>query len=680
MENTTGISRRGFLGAAAGTIGAAALVSVAGTGVALADEAATYTPGTYEASAYGIGKVTVTVTFDETSITAIEIDASNETESIGQAAAPTIEEQVLEDQSADIDGVSGATLTSTAVRTAVEDCIAQASGTASEEEAEEVDASELVAQYDGGTATTLDWLGTAPEISDDEIVETLTTDLLIVGAGNAGSIAGAYASDLGMDFILAEKGDSNGTTRHWFNAVGTEPFTSQGYYHDMARMHGEWARYSSGTCDHDLINMWADESNDMFEYVDKHMTANGGVVVADEFEMDGMGATEFYTPCGEHHYTAADGYDSAPDRNDLFESVMNDNGYEISYGYDLAKLVTSDEGAVTGAIFSTADGYVQVNANKAVLLATGGYSANPAMLSALSPITVASVVANGYNGNNTGMGIKAALWAGAVKDITSATMIFDRGIVDNDVVSGYTEESIADGNPIFPSSGQWNPGSQPFLKVNKHGKRFTLESADYDYLPHAAAQQPGGVYAIVFDSNFGDDVQRFGTLGCSAGTRNGVLSYLNDDGTYDLDSYFATYLEDGRLKQCDTLEELAEAMGFEGDDADNFLATCERYNELYDLQEDEDFGKEAYRLSELRNPPYYAAWVGGTLLTTIDGIRINADCQALGADFEPIEGLYCAGDCSGSLFSGNYPDQFHGIACGRAMTEALHVVKLVAEM
>ena len=71
--------------------------------------------------------------------------------------------------------------------------------------------------------------------------------------------------------------------------------------------------------------------------------------------------------------------------------------------------------------------------------------------------------------------------------------------------------------------------------------------------------------------------------------------------------------------------------------------------------------------------------VGSPLLrypstTTIDVYKR----QALNTDFEPIEGLYCAGDCSGSLFSGNYPDQMHGVACGRTMTEALHVVKLVA--
>lgn len=539
----------------------------------------------------------------------------------------------------------------------------------------------VVATDNGSSAITVDWLGSAPEIAESDIAETKDTDLLIVGAGNGGMIAGAYASDQKMDFILCEKGSEVGATRHWFNAVDTKPFTDQGYRTDRARLHGEWARYSSGTCDQDLINMWMNESNAMFEYVDQYMSAAGAKVIADEFEMPGgMGATPFYTPCGEHHYGNAEGgRDGIPERNKLFEQIMNDNGYQIAYKHELAKLVTDETGKVTGAIFKTDNGYTQINAKKGVLLTTGGYSANPAMLSALSPITTASVTALGYNQNNDGMGIKAALWAGAVKDITSATMIFDRGLVAPGTTAGYTQESIEAGKPQFPSNGQFNPGTQPFLKVNLKGKRFALESADYDYLPHAAAQQPGGVYISVWDGNFGEDVQRFHTLGCSAGTRMGVQRVKREDGTYDLEKYFEKELADGRLQMADTLEGLADKLGFDDDAKKNFLATCERYNELFDAQEDVDFGKEAYRLSELRTPPFFGATLGGTLLTTIDGIRINADCQALNTSFEPIEGLYAAGDCSGSLFSGNYPDQMHGVACGRTMTEALHVVKLLTE-
>ena len=472
-----------------------------------------------------------------------------------------------------------------------------------------------------------------------------------------------------------------GATRHWFAALDTPPFADREPV-DRQRLMGEIIRYSSGNCDQRLIKMWMDESGEMFAFVDGIMSASGAVVIADENDMPGgMGGTSFYTPPFEHHYGNKDGgRDGIEERNVLFEKHINEAGYEVSYGHLLAKLVREEGGRVTGAIFETDNGYVQVNAKKGVMLATGGYAANPAMVEALSPVTAKSVTALGYNQNNKGMGIKAAMWAGAAKDLTSATMIFDRGLVAPGTPAGYTPESIEAGDPQFPGNGQFNPGTQPFLKVNMAGERFANESADYDYLPHAAAQQPNGTYISVWDGNFGEDVQRFHTLGCSAGTRMGVLAFKKEDGSYDLDAYFEKELADGRLQKADTLDELADKLGFDADAKKTFLATCERYNELFDAQEDTDFFKEAYRLSELRTPPFFGATLGGTLLTTIDGIRINHDCQALDTQGHVIEGLFAAGDCSGSVFSGNYPDQLHGFACGRTMTEALHVVKLVSAM
>lgn len=524
-----------------------------------------------------------------------------------------------------------------------------------------------------------DWLGTAPDIAEGDIAATKDCDLLIVGAGNGGMAAAAYAADAGVDFILCEKGETVGATRHWFAALGTRPFKELGVEVDRQRLMGEIVRYSQGNCDQRLIRMWMDESNDMFEFVDGIMSASGAVVIADEFDMPGgMGGTPYYTLPGEHHYGDANGGRDIEERNVLFEKHINEAGHEIAYGHELAKLVREEGGRVTGAIFSTPEGYVQVNAAKGVLLTTGGYAANPAMLTALSPVTTQSVTALGYNQNNTGGGIKAALWAGAAKDLTSATMIFDRGLVAPGTKAGYTEESVEAGEPQFPGNGQFNPGTQPFLKVNMNGERFANESADYDYLPHAAAQLPGGTYVSVWDGNFGEDVQRFHTLGCSAMTRNMVQMFKGEDGSYDLDKFFEKELGDGRLQKADTLEELADKLGFAAEAKENFLVACERYNELFDAQEDPDFGKEAYRLSALRTPPFFGATLGGTLLTTIDGIRINHECQALDAEGNPIEGLYAAGDCSGSVFSGCYPDQLHGFACGRTMTEAIHVVKSLA--
>ena len=125
------------------------------------------------------------------------------------------------------------------------------------------------------------------------------------------------------------------------------------------------------------------------------------------------------------------------------------------------------------------------------------------------------------------------------------------------------------------------------------------------------------------------------------------------------------------------MDELADKLGFTGQAKENFLAECDRYNELFDAQEDPDFGKEAIvspscaRLRSTARPGRHAT-------DHHRRIRINKDCQAIDTEGNPIEGLYAAGDCSGSVFSGCYPDQLHGFACGRTMTEALHVVKQMA--
>ena len=88
-------------------------------------------------------------------------------------------------------------------------------------------------------------------------------------------------------------------------------------------------------------------------------------------------------------------------------------------------------------------------------------------------------------------------------------------------------------------------------------------------------------------------------------------------------------VEAGLIQKADTLEELADKLGFAGEAKETFLNTCARYNELYDMQEDVDFGKPAYRLSSLRNPPYYGLWLGGSLLCTMDSLWINEDMQVL---------------------------------------------------
>ncbi len=130
--------------------------------------------------------------------------------------------------------------------------------------------------------------------------------------------------------------------------------------------------------------------------------------------------------------------------------------------------------------------------------------------------------------------------------------------------------------------------------------------------------------------------------------------------------FMPMYRDQGIVVRADTIEELAEKLGLP---VENFKKTVERYNELYDKQEDEDFGKEAYRLSELRTAPFEGVRMsGGYFICTMDGIRINTDINAVDENGEAIEGLYVAGDCSGGYFDASYPNLLAGAAAGRSVT------------
>lgn len=522
------------------------------------------------------------------------------------------------------------------------------------------------------------WLGEAPEIDPAQITETKDTELLIVGAGNGGMAAAATAADLGLDFIVAEKGSAPCATRNWYGAINIPECAEAGKTVDTLRLNNEIRRSYTGKNDMRVVKVWIDESAEMHSWVSKIMADYGFAVNFDPEQGEGRGGVgqDMYVPPEQVNYVAREDCPAEYKelkRNELFEDYINKKGYEVTYNYDLAKLVTDDSGAVIGAIFATGKGnYAQVNA-KNTIIATGGYAANADMLDALNPILSRCLTASDWWPNNTGMGIKASMWIGAMKDPESMGMVFDRGAVTPGTKAGWTEESIAAGNPVLPSSGQFNPGSQPFLKMNTHGERFFNESANYDWAPYAAAAQPGGVYLEVWDANFSTDISRFHCLGCASLT-NLMVNTLGKG----MDGFLQEWIDKGIVIKADTLEELADGLKLEGEYKQNFLATIERYNELYDKQEDVDFGKEPYLLSEMRTPPFYGVTLGGTLLSTGDGLRITPDMEVINTDGEVIPGLYAAGDCSGSVFADGYYNLTHGMACGRTLTFARHAVRHIA--
>ena len=669
------ISRKGFLkiaaaaamsGVTAGALAACNAASSSSAAPAASGAAGTYIPGTYEGTAEGISStVKVTMTFSDSAVTDVVVDTSGETASYGAAAAEELKNQLLNAGSDEIDGVSGSTITSDAVKKAAKSCFAQAKGEAA------------VTSVQLPTGDETDWLGKEPDIDEAAITETVDTDILIVGAGNGGIFAAAYAAANGLNFRIIEQNGNVQDTRHWYGAIDSAAAKEAGEKPaDRAKLLSEISRYASGKCDQRVVKTWINESAAMHDFMRSILEDKYGWTC--DFTSGAEAAwpaenaehnTDYLFPVQEHNYMASESASGKP-RNELLLDYIRELGYDVDFKTSLAKLEKDSTGRITGIIAQSTedDHFIRYNANKGVLLACGGFPGNPYMMEQLDPLGTSVTTACSYSPADKGYGIRAAVWAGANLDKEAAPMLFDRGIVAPGVDGGYVASDSAFGGKAFPGPiRQYNPGTQPFLKVNRNGERFANESSPYNDIVYAAAHQPGRVYAQICDANILEDAKRFHTIGCSAQTRNGGEKYIQ--GKMD------EAIEAGALFKCDTLDELADKMGFTGAAKDTFLATVERYNELYDKQNDEDFGKPAYRLSAIRTAPFYGCWLGASLLTTEQGIAINDKGQALDNDNKPMPGLYVTGDMSGSFFANNYPCLMAGVAMGRTLTYAIKAIK-----
>ena len=336
------ISRKGFLKIAAAaamsgvTAGALAACNAASGSASASTSGAAgqYIPGTYEGTAEGISStVKVTMTFSDSAVTDVVVDTSGETASFGAAAADELREQLLAAGSAEIDGVSGSTITSDAVMKAAKSCYAQAKGEA------------VVSSVQLPTGDANDWLGTEPDIDETAITETVDTDILIVGAGNGGMFAAAYAAANGLNFRVIEQNANVQDTRHWYGAVDSaaakeagEPAT------DKAKLLSEISRYASGKCDQRVVKTWINESAAMHDFMRSILEDKYGWVC--DFTSGSEAAwpaenaehnTDYLYPVQEHNYMASESASGTP-RNELLLQYIQELGYDVDFKTSLAKL------------------------------------------------------------------------------------------------------------------------------------------------------------------------------------------------------------------------------------------------------------------------------------------------------------------------------------------------------
>lgn len=500
--------------------------------------------------------------------------------------------------------------------------------------------------------------------SIEKFQNTMDTDVLVIGAGNGGLFAACSAAEKGAKVIVLERNDKIGTGRQWIGALNSTVQKQSGIELNKFEVIEKACKYASHRVDQKLIKLWADKSGTMIDWLDVIAKKQGAYVIL-ETDM-GNNDESFYKTFPIQHTVQND--EKALQVTDILKTYADSLGVQTLFETPMLQLVRENNGKVSGAVAKSGEKFIKINAFKGVILATGGYSANINMLKELNPLAYNSCTATASHDDNLGDGIKAALLIGAAKDYVPTAMIFDRG--------GCPPNASTGGD--LKQGMMTHIGSQPFLKVNKRGERFVNESIPYDFMVHAATLEPESTYSMIWDAEWKEHTRKFHTIGCSRmqySISGSKLMLFDEDAVEKF--HQEKLIPKGIVVEDNTLEGLAKKLGVP---AENLVATVKRYNELCNKGMDEDFGKEAYRMISLNKPPFGAATLGGLLLCTLDGLRINTNLQVLDTELNPIEGLYAVGNDSGGFFCNNYPEFLIGIAVGRTDTFGYLAGQIVASL
>lgn len=671
------ISRKGFLKVAAaaamsGVTASALAACKAGSSSSTAASTgeAIYTPGTYTGTATGIGEVKVTMTFSETAITDVVIDASNETESIGGVAAPTLKDALMAAQSTEIDNISGATITTNAVKKAAASCIEQAMG---------------VHTAGGDTAASSsdeDWLGTEPEIDESKVAKTVDVDVAVVGCGIAGVAACRSVAEDGGLVAAFEKADGPQCRSGEYAVIngkvqakwGRDTWTRE-QIDDIIDSHMVESTYR---CKRSIMSKWAHNIGDAFDWwveanPDLYYAETTRSAIPDE-SADNFIIPIFY-PLPEHYDWKQERFpcyptsvEFKPDQHVTVEANMQkaiDTGnVQTFYGCFVEKLIM-DNGRCVGlyARDAATGEYIKCNASKGVILSTGDYSQNTKMLKHFCPEVIENNIQCLFtnvdvegNFTNQGDGIQLGMWAGAQVQQSHAPMIHHMG-----------------GGADLAGVGVM--GNAGFLNLDLNGKRFMNEDLPGQQLENQIELQKNRESWQIFDSNWPEQLPYMPAAHGGAcyyedyasedeGPKNNT-TYRNYKSPYQLEAAVA----DGRAVKADTLEELVAKI-YPDDTAaqQTALDSIQRYNELAKAGYDEDFHKPASRMWAVENGPFYAdKFTTALLLVCIGGLESDEDCHTFDADRNVIPGLYVAGNIQGNRFATEYPIGLKGVSHSMAM-------------
>ena len=513
------------------------------------------------------GDVVVEVTADATTIYDVQVVEQNETVGIGSIAVEQLPGAIVAANSIAVDGITSATVTSDAIKTAVEQALVSAG----------IDPEPFKVKPEA--------------VAVERTPETLTCDVLVVGAGGAGLTAAVRAKQEGATVLVLEKmpmvGGNSVKASGGMNCAGTKFQEAAGITDSGVREFVEDTMNGGHYLnDLGLVATMAMNSSDAVDWLDSigaplpKVAATGGTV---------------------HKYLHSP-EDGSPVGRYLVEKLSQEaerQGIEILLNTKATEILTAD-GAAVGVKAESPEHDYTINA-KAVILATGGFGANFDLMCSFNPGLKNAVTTNTPAATGDGILMAEAIGAATV-----------------DMEQIQLHPTVYQETSMLVSEKMRSLGS---ILVNQEGKRFCNDLSTRDAVSAAELQQTGGYAYIVFDQNLVDN-----------------------------NKSAKEYIAQGMAAQADTYEELAKAIGV---DEATFAETMATWNAAVAAGEDAEFGRNNGMDADLSVAPFYAIKIAPGIHHTMGGIKIDTDTEVLSTEGGVIPGLFAAGETTGGVHGGN---------------------------
>ena len=571
--------------------------------------------GDFTATAKGFGgDVSVTLTLTDSVITGCTAEGKDETEGVGSQAIAKMPGAIAESGSIAVDGVSGATITSTAIQEAAAAALTAAGlnpddyKTAVESDATAEDSTvdaDVVVVGAGGAGMTAA-ITAAAEGKSVVILESQSmvggNSVRATGGMNAGKTVyqdeNEFGESAGVEKTLktaAEKYADNETITALAKTVSEQWAAYQanptGYFDSVELMELDTMIGGKGINDPELVETLCANSADAIDWLDEH-----GITLHNVSSFGGASVKRIHRPVNAEGKTVSVGSYMIP----LLQENCEKAGVKMMLDTTATEILTDANGAAVGVKATGASGEtVTVNA-KAVVLATGGFGANLDMVVKYKPELKGFMTTNAPG--IQGQGIEMAQAIGA------ATVDMDQ-IQIHPTVEANTAALITEG---LRGDGA--------ILINEEGQRFIDEVGTRDVVSAAEIAQTGSYSWLVVDQAMAD-----------------------------ASSVIQGYIKKGYTVTGATYEELGKAMGV---DAAAFAETMEKWNGYVEAKNDPDFGRTSFA-NPLNTAPYYAVKVTAGVHHTMGGLKINANTEVLNEKGEVLPGLFAAGEVTGGVHGAN---------------------------